>query len=444
MLLPYHQHWNFKNRRTLVFFNDAGPSEDVQSENFVEIDKEEDHVLLNPELADSPDFQFNMEEDVKSNEAAGKKAKIMPKPVEKAGQSFAGKAWNKISSLIDENIIEPILDTAAEAAYRGVMKPMSTVATALDENIIKPLSEKIDQGFQTDSFFKAQKTIEKGDVTLASEIFQEVKGMSRDQVEEKYGLYRKYSTGKDMAYAVLDDIGVDMKDRERASKGDPTIDNIPIDISPQEVAQLKDLLIPKDTVINRAVAALRGKNIDQLTDAELAGNSILNAFGGVLGGIYDLGEYATMSVKDFFVEGEKKVQKEFDLVELGEKGDLVIRIINEKFTATQKFALYAQFLTEGVIGGGLAKGAVGIAGKIKQIQKIKGIGNMFNKIDTAQSVFAKSATNALRKGIKVAKQATKIGTGRVTGRAEAISEDFDIKNEAIVAREIKDDNEQKA
>jgi hypothetical protein len=316
--------------------------------------------------------------------------------------------------------------------------PKSFANKVLDTDIPQQIGEKVGKMASkaqeslaamgtTETFRYCEKLFDEGDAFIAAEVYEDVmqicsstKDLQQrlDLVIEKYGPVTTMGTGRELAGAVLNKLGVKGGDLARAFDGAATMGNMVLDVAEDVVDIVKDAFLPDNTLANKAVLAATGQK--ELEGYQKALLMIPNAAQGVAEGIGTLAVgsvKATMNIPETAVKAaealwnlpetiasaQKMAQEigESDVLKnAGIQGDLILKIIDQYFSPTEKIALVGQFIAEGFVGAGIGLGVA----KLATIPKVGAALATISKVR-----FVKPAA-------RVAKLTYNVGTSRTTGR----------------------------
>ncbi len=260
-------------------------------------------------------------------------------------------------------------------------------------------------GWETfESFDSAEEAFENHDTGIAAKTFANVMRLSNsgesrqdsiDKVEAEYGPVTSAGIGKNLAFAVLIKMGMKLGNHEdftRASQGEHTLQNMEIDVDNETLASIKNALLP-DSYTNKLVKAMTGQNKLEgyqrvlLTPAN-ALEGVATSFLKLPSTLMALGKMGTNLAKNPALE------------EMGVKGDLIMKIIDQYFSPAEKVAMIGQFVVEGVVGMGI--GAV--VTKLAKMAKVTGVLNKISKLKFAP----------------IASLGMKVGTSAATGRITSV------------------------
>ncbi|MCK5617102.1 hypothetical protein KAR91_85355 [Candidatus Pacearchaeota archaeon] len=255
------------------------------------------------------------------------------------------------------------------------------------------------------SFDSAQEAFENHDTAVAAKVFADVMELSNsgkgaqdsiDKVEAEYGPVTTAGIGKNLAYAVLIKMGMKLGNHEdftRASKGEHTLQNMKIDVDGETVASIRNALLP-NSYTNQAVKAMTGQK--ELEGYQRILLTPANAIEGVATSFLKLPS-TLMALGKMGTD----LAKNPNLEEIGVKGDLIMKIIDQYFSPAEKVAMIGQFLVEGALGMGIGSAI----SKLAKISKVSKVLNAINKVKFPKIILATS------------RNATKIGTSATIGRA---------------------------
>lgn len=272
---------------------------------------------------------------------------------------------------------------------------------------IDDATEKLGDIGKKDAYRDAEKRYDSGDQFVAAEIYADIKELcnsttnSKERlrlVKEKYGEMTPFGTSPaNLAGAVLSQIGIKGEDLKRAFAGLPTLENMDLNLSTQEVDEIKSALLP-ETITNQIVKASTGQS--ELTGYQKVMLTPANAIEGVAQGFLDLPE----TIQALSKMGEELADSP-ELREMGIKGDLIIAIIDQYFSAAEKVAFIGQFVAEGMVSGGIGS----VAGKLSKIPRINETLIALSKLKFAKPLTA------------TAKTVINVGTSRTTTRGMELS-----------------------
>lgn len=288
--------------------------------------------------------------------------------------------------------------SSAEAKNRAISLARKTKEEA--KTIWGHAKDQLARGFVNKNIHEGSAAYKGGNIEMAMKVFEEVKGMKKKEVEDKYGPQLPVAEGKEMAFAVLDKMGIESADRLRASKGKPTLLNLPIELPEKEIQKVRDVLIPKDTWVKTAVKFYSGQK--ELQDYQKVLLAPAAAVESIVKSILKLPSTAAALAKI-----ASEIDSNSDLVEMGIKGDLMMKIVDEFFTPGEKLALISQFAATGALG-------VGLADTFKKISKLPSIAKVLNKlgdVEAGNKAISGTTKLAKRSGKGLTSQPAGIATG---------------------------------
>lgn len=335
MILISHPHRDFEKRHCFVFVNEAGPVEDAQPEAIDSKGETPEGLELNLEEFDTID-----------------------------------NAKDKSDQQVEET------------------KQKSKVELSYWQRALVALEIK------TETLSIAQTAFDNGDTGIATRVYAEVSNLSRAEAIAIYNLPASTPAGSE-AIAAMYKIGMKMTDYEdikRAQQGEPTMQNMDLELAEADVKEIKKILLG-DSLTDQFVKKMTGQK--ELEGYQRVLLSPANAIEGVATGVIKLpGTLKTLA------KMSTEMAENADLNAMGVKADVIMKIIDQYFSPTEKIAMIAQFIGEGIVSGG-------VGGALSKLGKAPRIANILAKVSKMK--FAKVALASAKVGVKA-------GTSRTVGR----------------------------